>query len=115
MFLTATDTKCQSRCGTAQGDQRERCNRIKSKQLTPKEKIVTFIQKLNWRKGDRVDDEQHKNYPILQNCFSVALLNLHSRSKANPYVYKKYSKEENNEKQVNRTRNDFNLTKILVI
>ncbi|BDQ47049.1 hypothetical protein HMPREF0349_0388 [Enterococcus faecalis TX1322] len=46
MFLTATDTKCQSRCGTAQGDQRERCNRIKkSKQLTPKEKIVTFIQK----------------------------------------------------------------------
>ncbi|EFU14311.1 hypothetical protein HMPREF9518_02015 [Enterococcus faecalis TX1342] len=25
MFLTATDTKCQSRCGTAQGDQRERC------------------------------------------------------------------------------------------
>jgi len=42
-------------------------------------------------------------------------LNLHSRSKANPYVYKKYSKEENNEKQVNRTRNDFNLAKILVI
>ena len=24
---------------------KERCNRIKSKQLTPKEKIVTFIQK----------------------------------------------------------------------
>ena len=31
---------------------------------------------------------------------SVALLNLHSRSKANPYVYKKYSKEENNENKL---------------
>ena len=73
MFLTATDTKCQSRCGTAQGDQRERCNRIKkSKQLTPKEKIVTFIQKSSIG-AKATDDEQHKNYPILQNCFSVAL------------------------------------------
>ena len=70
-----------------QGDQRERCNRIKSKQLTPKKKIVTFIQKLNWRKGDRVDDEQHKIIPFYK-IVSVALLNLHSRSKANPYVYK---------------------------
>ncbi|EJV33866.1 hypothetical protein HMPREF1342_01853, partial [Enterococcus faecalis ERV85] len=32
-----------------------------------------YSKKLNWRKGDRVDDQQNKNYPILQNCFSVAL------------------------------------------